>query len=226
MWLAVTGAVILFLLALVLIAPVTVHVKYSYFGLEAPGEHDLHEYVPHRGVRVSLFWGLLNLTLKLSSVRLVYRAFTPVLKLKARLKKGPGSTLAGEKTRITPAGILELIQKANKLYQAIAPAYRKLLAGTVLHRYCWSTGIGLPEAGQTGLAVGLLWLIKSNATALVYRGITRPAPRPDLEVMPVFDRQLLRINFDCIFSLRTGYIIYTGLLAGWYLLKNRHRLRK
>lgn len=223
MWLAVMVAVAV--LVLILISPVTVQIKYTYCKLDAPGEGAPQEYVPDRGVGISLFWGFLNLRLKLSSVKLVYRAFNPVLKLRARLGKRHGTTLAREKTGLMPGSALSLFKRAVALYQATAPAYRHLLAKTALRRFRWSTGLGLPEAGQTGVVVGFLWIAKSNVTSLLYRQLGRTAPQPELEVLPFFDRQSLRVSFDCIFTLRTGHIIYTGLLAGWHLFKNRRKLR-
>ncbi|MFA7467953.1 MAG: DUF2953 domain-containing protein, partial [Desulfotomaculaceae bacterium] len=104
-------------------------------------------------------------------------------------------------------------------------AYRYLLSRTKLRHFKWSTVIGLPEAGQTGMAVGALWIIKSNTTSFLYRMLDHQAPKPELDVVPVFDGQLLRVNFDCIFSLSSGHIIYTGLLAGWFFLINRRKLR-
>jgi hypothetical protein len=147
------------------------------------------------------------------------------LKLRARFSKHSGPTLAREKTKLTTGHAIELYRRAIKIYRATKPAYRYLLSRTRLHHFKWSTGLGLPEAGQTGMAVGALWMIKSNTTSFLYRMLDQQAPRPELEVVPVFDGQLLRVNFDCIFSLRSGHIIYTGLLAGWYFLINRRKFK-
>jgi len=225
MWLAAAITITVLVLVTILLSPVTVEIKYTYYELNNPLTGTPQEYVPDRGVRFSLLWGLINLRLKLSYFKLAHQAFTPVLKLRAKFSKGSGPVLAREKTRLTTRRAIELYRRAIKIYRATKPAYRYMLSRTTLHHFKWSTGLGLPEAGQTGMAVGLLWIIKGNTTSFLYRMLDRCAPGPELEVVPVFDGQLLRVNFDCIFSLRSGHIIYTGLLAGWYFLLNRHKFR-
>ena len=210
---------LLLIMVILVVSPVTMEIKYNY----SYGEKPPQERQPDRGIRISLLWGLVNLRLKLSSVRLARRTFTPVLKLKGRLSGKRGATMASEKTSLSPrAGQLYL--KALKIYRAAAPANRYLLAKINLRHFSWRTALGLPEAGQTGMAVGFLWAVKSNATSYLYRSLKCAAPRPELEILPVFDHLLARVKFDCIFSLRMGHIIYTGLLAGWHFLKNRRQV--
>jgi len=225
MWFTAVITVTILVLVTILLSPVKVEIKYTYYKLNAPLSGTSQEYVPDRGVRFSLLWGLINLRVKLSYFKLAYQAFTPVLKLRARFSRRSGSTLAREKTRLTPGRAIELYRQALKIYRATKPAYRYMLSRTTLHYFKWSTGLGLPEAGQTGMAVGALWMIKSNTTSFLYQMLDRQAPRPELEVVPVFDGQSLRVNFNCIFSLRSGHIIYTGLMAGWFFLINRRKLR-
>ncbi|KJS14128.1 MAG: hypothetical protein VR67_01175 [Peptococcaceae bacterium BRH_c8a] len=223
MWLAAVIMVTVLVFVIILLSPVKVEIKYTYYRFNAPLSGTPQEYVPDRGVRFSLLWGLINLRLKLSYFKLAHQAFTPVLKLRARFSKRSGATLAKEKTRLTAGRAIELYRQALKFYRATKPAYRFMLSRTTLHHFKWSTGLGLPEAGQTGMAVGALWVIKSNTTSFLYRMLDRQAPMPELEVVPVFDGQLLRVNFDCIFSLRSGHIIYTGILVGWFFLINRRK---
>lgn len=224
MWLAIIITVSVLLMVIFLLSPVTVEIKYTYYKLNASQPGTRNEYVPDRGVRFSLLWGLISLRLKLSYFELAHRAFKPVIKLRTTFSKPSGPALSQNKTKLTTIRAIELFRRAFNIYRATKPASRYLLARTKLHRFKWSTGLGLPEAGQTGVVVGLLWIIKSNTTSFLYRSLERQAPRPELEVVPVFSGQHLRINFDCIFSFRCGHIIYTGLLTGWYYLFNRQKI--
>ncbi|MCL2338142.1 MAG: DUF2953 domain-containing protein [Firmicutes bacterium] len=223
MRLAIISGVFLCLAVIVLLSPVTVEIKYTYYKLNASQPDPYQEYVPERSVRFSLLWGLLKPRLKLSYFKLGRRAFNPALKIKTTLAQSAGPTLAEEKTTVTIGRAIELYKLAAKIYQAAKPAFRYLLARSKLHHFHWSTGLGLPEAWQTGIATGLLWSLKSNAVAWLYRTLEQPAPKPELEVTPIFNGQGLRIHFDCIFSFRSGHIIYTGLLAGWYYLRNKRK---
>lgn len=226
MWILLVTGVGLVLFFLLLASPVTVSIKYTYNSEENSGpDRALKLSTPVTGVRLTLLWGLVKLRLRLSSAGLGFRALRPVLKLRARLAGRSGSTLAREKTRVTPGRAWHLYKIAAGLYRATYPAQRYLLAGTTLHRFSWRTGLGLWEAGQTGLAVGMLWVLKSNLTARVYGLLKKPAPRPELEIKPLFnDRVALWMQLNCIFSLRLGHIIYAGMLAGWLYLKNRQKV--
>ncbi len=223
MWFAAIIAVSILLLVVMIISPVTVEIKYTYYKLNASQPGTPHEYVPDRGVRFSLLWGLVSLRMKLSYFELTRRAFHPVLKIGTTFSKHSSHSQSQEKTRLTAGRALAMCRLALKIYRATRPASRYLLAKTKLRHFKWSTMLGLPEAGQTGMATGLLWVIKSNAVSHLYRALNRPAPRPELAVMPVFNDRALQVHFDCIFSLRSGHIIYTGLLAGWYYLLNRRK---
>lgn len=218
MWIVLTA--LLLITVILIVSPVTMEIKYNYsYGEKPPRERE-----PGRGIRVSLLWGLVNLRLKLSSGRLNRRTFTPVLKLKAKLFGKRDATTAGEKTGLSPRRAVGLYRKALIIYRVAAPANRYLLSKINLHRFSWRTALGLPEAGQTGMAVGFLWAVKGNATSYLYRSLKCAAPGPELEILPVFDQMLARVRFDCIFSLKMGHIIYTGLLAGWHFLKNRRQV--
>lgn len=226
MWiLIITGAGLL-LVFLLLVSPVNVSIKYNYSSdANAGPDHELKLATPVTGVRVTLFWGLVKLRLRLSSASLGVRALRPVLKLRARLAGRSGSTLAREKERFTPERIWHLYQIATRTFRVIFPAQCYLLAGTTLHRFSWRTGLGLWESDQTGLAVGALWALKSNLTARVYGLLQQPAPQPELEIIPLFnDRLALWTRLNCIFSLRLGHIIFAIMLAGWLYMKNRQKV--
>ncbi|SFF94522.1 Protein of unknown function [Desulfotomaculum arcticum] len=222
MWLLIFFLTIVGFLALALISPVQINFRYvlDKGNIEAPdGVVELSS--PGTGVQIKLLWGLIKFRLRLSSASLGYRALKPILKLRARIT-GRQKTMARKKARITPERAHQLYKLAVKIYNATLPANKYFLGGVTVHRFSWRTGISLFEADQTGLAVGGLWFVKSNLSAQIYRLIKKPAPRPELEVQPLFKDQLIlwvRLNFD--FSIRMSRMVAAGLLAAWLYLTQR-----
>jgi hypothetical protein len=221
MWYLVLAPVLILLL-LLLIAPVEVHIYYVLKEKDDPVPNmTLNLSTPGTGISLSFLWGLFKLRLRLSSARLVYGTFAPIFKLRAGLTGRSGNVLAREKTSISFSQLIDLYRQAMSVYRAVEPAYRYMLSATKLHRFSWHTRLGMYEADQTGMAVGLLWIMKSNATAYLYRRLTRPKPRPELGIIPVFNARLVSTRLNCVFSLRPMHIMAASVMAGWLYLKNR-----
>ncbi|WP_347491479.1 DUF2953 domain-containing protein [Desulfoscipio sp. XC116] len=217
-------APVLILLLLLLVAPVTVYISYELKEKDdANPNMTLNLSTPGTGVSLSFLWGLFKLRLRLSSVKLVSNSFAPVLKLRARLAGRSGDVLAEEKASISAGRIIDLYKWMMNIYRATEPAYRYILAATKLQRFSWRTRLGMCRADQTGMAVGLLWIVKSNTIAYLYRRLQKPMPKPELEVIPVFNARLLAMRINCVFSLRPVHIIITGVMAAWLFLKNRKK---
>jgi len=216
--LVVVIAAVLFIITL--LSPVQVNVRYvlDKGKIEAPdGVVELSS--PGTGVQVKLLWGLIKFHLRLSSASFGYRALRPVLQLRAKFT-GRQKTMVSKKARITPEKAHELYKMLLKLYHATLPANRYFFKGLTVHKFSWRTGISLFEADQTGLAVGGLWLIKSNLSAQIYRLVRKPAPLPVLDVQPLFKEQLvLWVRFNFNFSIKMGRIIAAGLMAAWLYFK-------
>ncbi len=213
---------VLSLLLLLLIAPVTVRINYilNEKGDMVPNTTLIFS-SPGTGVRLSFLWGLINVDLRLSSIRLVFGKFAPVFKLRVKLAKRSGCVLDRGKTSVPAGRVIDLYQQVMNIYRAIKPAFRYMLSTVKLHRLSWCTKLGMYQADQTGLAVGLLWTLKSSSIAYLYRRLKKPLPRPDLEIVPVFDARVLAIRLNCMFSLRSWHMIITGVMAVWFYLKNR-----
>ncbi len=218
-------ALVLILLLLLLIAPVTVHIRYVLKERDDQVPNTSITFAtPGTGVSLSFLWGLLKLRLRLSTLKLVFSSFAPVFKLRAKLAKRYGDVLARDKTSISAGRVLDIYKQVMNVYLATEPAYRYMLSTIKLHRFGWCTRIGMWQADQTGVAVGLLWAIKTNSTAYLYRRFKKPLPKPELEIIPVFDARVIATHLNCVFSFRAGHLIITGVMAARLLVKNRKKL--
>lgn len=74
-------------------------------------------------------------------------------------------------------------------------------------RFIWKTKLGLGDAAATGIGGGVLWGIKGLLLSILKKSVDWKKCKTEIDVTPVFDREALATQFDCIFSLRTGYII-------------------
>jgi len=70
----------------------------------------------------------------------------------------------------------------------------------------WRTGLGTGDAALTGLATGLIWQLKGQIYSYMQRRLKSVA-RPALGVSPLFAREGLEIELECIFSIRLGNVI-------------------
>lgn len=75
----------------------------------------------------------------------------------------------------------------------------------------WQTELGLFDAAQTGISVGILWALKSMVLAYAYRYMAKAPRLPEIKVIPRFNQKVLVITVDCIFDVKIGYIIIAGL---------------
>ena len=217
MWNLILALVLILLLLLLLCAPITVHISYVF---NTSTVFD----TPGTGVSMSFLWGLLKLRLRRSTFKLVLDRFVPVIKVRAGLAKRSGDVIARDKTSLGVDKVLDKHKQVLHVYHSIKPAGRYMLSTISLHRFSWCTQIGMWQAEQTGVAVGLLWAIKSNSIAHLYRLLKKPLPKPELEIIPAFDmRAAINTHLDCVFSFRGGHLLIAGGMSARLYLKNRKK---
>lgn len=88
--------------------------------------------------------------------------------------------------------------------------YKRLMAGILAALACekltWRTGLGTGDAALTGLAAGLAWQLQAQTYAFMQRRLKSVA-RPAFGVSPLFAREGVEIELECIFSIRLGNVI-------------------
>ncbi len=89
------------------------------------------------------------------------------------------------------------------------------LAGrTRISRFCWYTEIGTGEVHHTGLVTGLAWSAKSALVTGLF-AFSAPGTKPELAVFPNYEQRRFHTCLDCIFDVRIGHIMMTGIKAIW-----------
>jgi len=119
--------------------------------------------------------------------------------------------------------IADFVQFLFRSQQKLAyyTLFRRLLGKTQCHNLRWVTEIGLTDPATTGIAPGSLWTLKSMVVQQICRLMVMKARKLDLQVIPNFFQPKLRLDFQCIFALRLGYITnaFFGLI--WLLIRER-----
>jgi hypothetical protein len=79
-------------------------------------------------------------------------------------------------------------------------------------RFFWSTRFGIGEPALTAGLYGLLWALKATLTGIICR-TSRFRNKPILQIVPDFKQARFDMVFDCIFSVKLGYIIIAALIV-------------
>jgi len=75
----------------------------------------------------------------------------------------------------------------------------------------WSTELGLEDAALTAIGTGFLWNIKNKVYKNLRKNVRLRAEPPYFLVKPIFGKMCVNTNFKCIFDIRLGHIIITGI---------------
>lgn len=76
----------------------------------------------------------------------------------------------------------------------------------------WRVEIGYKDACHTAIAAGAFWTMFGFALSRLYKQVTMEVQCPELIVVPQFKKEGFFCDFQCIFHLKIGHIIFIGLL--------------
>ncbi|MFZ3101921.1 MAG: DUF2953 domain-containing protein [Desulfitobacteriaceae bacterium] len=168
----------------------------------------------HLVISIKALYGLWKFSIILPTFQLNW-AEGPLLEVDQKTKSGTGSIhkakhrvrfrfwRAGFFLRLLPKtpGILSELQKVNL-------KFNRGIHCTFLRCHC---EIGFRDPVQTALVVGSLWAILGTSLARFYRQVTMDTDHPQVQIIPQFQKPGISCEIHCIFKLRLGHIIITGL---------------
>lgn len=99
---------------------------------------------------------------------------------------------------------------------------RSILVAVACEKLSWRTGLGTGDAALTGISAGLLWQMKTQTYAYMQRRLKSVA-RPTFRVSPLYAREGVEIELECIFSIRLGNVINAIATAIQHLGKGDDR---
>jgi len=148
--------------------------------------------------------------------RFLHSLLRPVFKIKTEIEGKGGRPIAEDKKRVRvpgPARMINLAKDMIQQYQKYKTAVFYLFNRVHLQHFQWKTEIGLSDPAQTGFLTGTAWAIKGIILSLVYRLFLTGETKPVVAVSANYEKACLNTFFDCIFEVRIGYIIFTGMKA-------------
>jgi hypothetical protein len=103
----------------------------------------------------------------------------------------------------------------SRLYKR---AIARILVAVSCEKLIWRTRLGTGDAALTSVAAGLLWHLKGQTYVYMQRRL-KSVPLPSFRVVPLYGREGLDIELECIFSIRVGNVINTIATAIQFLGK-------
>lgn len=124
-----------------------------------------------------------------------------------KIKKNPHRLLSISRILLKISKTPSLISAFNKINQIS----HWLLKKTHCKKLEWSTTFGLADAYWTAILAGLIWNFKNFFYFNFSRAVQVEFGYPKFKVQPIFDGAYLSLQFKCIFVVRLGHIIVTGI---------------
>lgn len=203
-------AFLFLVLMLVSILPFSIRINYS-----RRGEND--DFI----VEIK-FWPGIKYRFVVTSLNTKKKSVRSVLELQTETEDSSGEIISKEKEKVpfpSPAELYRQFIFWRDVYHVLKPSLDNIKNKTELRRFVWKTGLGLGDPCYTGMALGLAWSIKGLLAGYIYQLFPNRTVRPQIQVVPDFDKKGFAVLLDCIFKTRIGYIIFTGLIMTALLIK-------
>lgn len=84
--------------------------------------------------------------------------------------------------------------------------------------------IGTGDACYTGIAAGMAWSLIGTAISTITS--TFKTKKFNCKVLPDFNKRTVKLDLDCIFTIKIVHIIVVALKMLIYYLKNKHKFKK
>lgn len=160
-------------------------------------------------------WRFVNYKIDIPIIMLQQKLTNFSLITRTELETGGDSSreLLGQSREYSVDSIRDIMRIIEKLpyLKMIIIDFSQFLHHLRLERFIWRTGIGTPDAAATGILSGVVWALMGGATSFFYQQIAAGWAAPELKVEPNFKKEGFTTSLDCIFKIRVGNIMVTGL---------------
>lgn len=209
-WLVILLALVLMLL-LALASNLTVQLYYHK-----------HQDDDRALVSVSAFYGLVKYRLDIPAIM-----FHPLVGFNLMLEKindRRDDVLSESGVQINREKVSRLVQKGKELLHDtidLKPWIRETLAKFVCTKLQWDTRIGLGDAPETAVTVGILWSLKSVFLAVLSHFVRLEA-HPRMMVTPQYNQHHFSTELSMTARIRIGQILWSMLKLAVRIRPARH----
>ena len=106
-------------------------------------------------------------------------------------------------------------EEIESVYTTVSRLYRKhkiaiqyINEKLVMNEISWTTEVGVSDAAATAITTGIFWAVKTNVIAVLIKKLNLKSYH--VNVYPYYGADKFNTSFDCILSLKIGYIIIAG----------------
>ncbi|AOY77097.1 DUF2953 domain-containing protein [Clostridium formicaceticum] len=102
-----------------------------------------------------------------------------------------------------------IVKRGHYYYKKYWQVLQYIKKRIIIHKVLWKTQVGLEDAADTAIISGLLWGVKANLMTLLKSKVRPQAIH--IDVAPYYVCKRFGMIFDCIVTLKIGYIIIAGI---------------
>ncbi len=138
----------------------------------------------------------------------------PASKVNIEWEKKDGGHIIEKKEQIYFPGMVRLMTTLINivcLTQRYGTVILYLFRRIHLRRLHWCTKLGTGDPSHTGFITGLAWGLKGALVSFIHRLFISERTKPFYKVVPDFEHASFITVFNCIFEVRFGYIMLTGI---------------
>jgi len=135
--------------------------------------------------------------------------------------------LSGQNMSITRDKIEQFFRRMKELLAHTYEMFRwtrGLLSRIECTELSWVTRIGLDDAADTAITVGVVWGLKTSLLAFLFRYI-RLAAVPSLSVQPQFNRVFFSTEAVCTARMKVFYALYAFVMLLYRIMGSEGGLR-
>lgn len=132
-------------------------------------------------------------------------------KMKSKVEAGKNSKLVDNKSEdeFNIKEIKIITNKIQNLYKKYYNISKYIMERITINNINWETKIGLEDASVTAIVTGVLWGLKS--IIILYFKNKLNFSNINLNVTPHYVSKKFDMTFNCIVTLKIGYIIYASI---------------
>ncbi len=161
---------------------------------------------------VSALFGLINFKREYNLLELMSMG-GPGLKVRGELEATAGGRIIKEfGSLVNVHDALESYKKYKLMIHRYGKAIRYIQQRIAIKKLEWNSVLGTGDAAVTGIAIGLLWNVKTFFTSVLSSRF-KLLSLPQISIVPSFESIIISTRADCILSVKIGHAITAGTIG-------------
>jgi len=200
-WLFLILLVVIALIVIVIFTKVKIHIDF-YHG----NDND------HLTIMMKAWGGVIKYKKEIPVIKV--DDDSPAVVVKEKTEMGPNEkTTHKEENSFDQHDLVNSLDDTKALLEHVFGLHiliRKLLRKVKIKKFEWHTRVGIGDAASTAILCGAIWSGKGAILGLL-SNYMRLTVKPVLTVTPNFQQFASQIQLKCIFQIRIGHAIWTGM---------------